>query len=124
MHPVEKVEVLRACCCVAGADGTTTDAERKVLERLADDVGVGQASLEAMIWRAENESDFYEEQFQVLKAEPRKVMLLLMQTAAADRSLAEEETVMMRKLSQRLDVPADVFDQLVERVNNKIDETE
>lgn len=121
MHPVEKVEVLRACCCIAGADGTTTPEERRVLERLAGDVGVGQASLKAMISRAEEEPDFYDEQFRVLKADPRQVMLLLMQVASADRTLGESEIVMMRKLSLRLDVADDEFEKLVERFNNRLD---
>ena len=40
-----KVELLRAACCVAGIDGEIDEAEFAVLKKLADDVGVGDASL-------------------------------------------------------------------------------
>ena len=122
MHPVEKVELLRACCCVAGADGTTTPAEREILERMAHDVGVGKASLRAMISRAETEPNFFEEQFRVLKADASESMLMLMQVAAADRSLTDDETGMMRKMSERLGVTSSVFDKLVERVSGQLDD--
>ena len=32
---MRQVDLLRAACCVAGADGETSDSERRVLQRLA-----------------------------------------------------------------------------------------
>jgi len=40
---LRRVEVLRAACAVAGIDGAPSEAERKVIDKLAADVGVGRA---------------------------------------------------------------------------------
>ena len=55
---MRQVAILRAACCVAGADGHTSDAEQRVVKRLADEAGVGDASLEAMIERFPKDLEF------------------------------------------------------------------
>jgi len=57
---MRQVELLRAACCVAGVDGHASDAEQLILQRLADEAGVGAASLSAMIELAETDEQFYE----------------------------------------------------------------
>lgn len=115
MYPIQKVEILRACCCVAGADGKSTEQERQLLQRLADGVGVGKASLDAMIDRAESDPAFYEEQFRILKADPPGTMALLFETALADGKIEQTEVDTLRGLAENLEVPEDVFTKLVER---------
>lgn len=102
MEAMRKVEVLRAACCVSGADGAASDAERKILEMLANEVGVGQASLEAMIQRAETEPDYFESQFRVLKSDPQETVQLLFSVALADHELTTAEVEILYRLSQRL----------------------
>ena len=113
MTPTQKVEVLRACCCVAGANGSSGDQENVIVKRLAGEVGVGRASLNAMIDRAETDPEFYKEQFRVLKGEPQETMVLLLQVAMADGVIEESEIKVLRALATNLEVPTPVFDQLL-----------
>ncbi len=106
---MRKVEVLRAACCVAGADGETTVDEKKILNRLADDVGVGEVSLQAMIDRAENEKDFHKEQFRVLKADPHLTMQILFRVAVTDAKLRRDELKILKRLALRLGVSGEQF---------------
>ena len=63
---MEQVDVLRAACCVAAADGEVTDAEAVVIERIAKKAGVGGASREAMLEMALTSPKFLESQFRFL----------------------------------------------------------
>ena len=114
MTPMEKVEILRACCCVAGADGECTPEEVRLLQKLADQVGVGQASLTAMTQRSETDPDFYQQQFKILKTDPQQTMAVLMQTALANGRLIPEEQRVLRGLADNLGVPEDVFHRLMQ----------
>ena len=117
MNPMLKVDILRAACCVAGIDGEVDDTERSVLAKLADDVGVGQASLEAMISRGKSDPEFHKEQFRVLKADPQETMATLLEVAMADGKLVESEEKVLQILSRKLDVQDEVFQQLIAKVN-------
>jgi tellurite resistance protein len=108
---MRRVEVLRAACCVAGVDGHTSPAEQRILNRLASEVGVGTASLSAMIEQAETDKAFYTEQFRVLKSDPKDTMQLLFRVAVVDAKLRKEEAAVLKRLAQRLGVPPERFDQ-------------
>ncbi len=110
MKGMRKVEVLRAACCVAGADGEVTDAERRLLQQLADEVGVGAASLAAMIERATTDEKYYADQFRVLKSDPEQTLQLLFQVAIADRRLSRDECLCLKRLARRLELPDEQFD--------------
>ena len=112
MQSMKKVEVLRAACCVAGADGQTGDAERRILELLANEVGVGEASLSAMISRAEGDPEFWREQFRVLKFDPAETMQLLMSVALVDGELTDSESAVLKRLASQLEIPSDTFARL------------
>ncbi|MGM0486044.1 MAG: hypothetical protein ACQESR_04690 [Planctomycetota bacterium] len=116
---MQKVEVLRAACCVAGADGETTTEERKILKHLADDVGVGEVSLGAMIERAETDKEFEKEQFQVLKADPHVTMQVLFRIAVTDAKLHGDELTVLKKLARRLEVTTEQFKQWYEEAVNE-----
>ena len=115
MTPMEKVDLLRAACCVAGIDGQLGEHERAILDRLAGDVGVGLASLEAMIDRGKRDPEFHKEQFRVLKVDPQQSMATLLQVALADGQISTGETSVLKALSEKLDVPDEVFDQLIQK---------
>lgn len=107
---MQQVELLRAACCVAGADGETSQAERQFLDRIASKAGVGGASLAAMIECAEQDKDFYKAQFRVVAAEPRKTMEFLFKVAARDRRFTRSEGRMLKRLSKPLGVSEEDFD--------------
>lgn len=112
---MRQVELLRAACCVAGVDGHASDAEHLILQRLADEAGVGAASLSAMIELAETDEQFYEEQFRVLEADPQETMQLLFRISLADGSLRKGEAQVLKRLSRRLKVPSAQFDTWLEQ---------
>lgn len=114
MSSMIQVEVLRAACCVAGADGVTTDEERSLLDKLAKQTGVGLASLEAMIDRACCDQDFCNEQFKILKAEPKDAMAILLEVAMVDGEIEAAELRVLSLFASRLSVPDDIFKQLAE----------
>ncbi len=113
MLPIQKLDILRAACCVAGIDGEANEAQTAVLERLAKEVGVGKASLSAMIERAETDQTFHEEQFKVLKFEPKVTMATLLEVALADGELSEPEINVLRILGGRVGMADQTFDELV-----------
>ena len=120
MTPMQKVDVLRAACCVAGIDGPPKDSERLVIDKLAAEVGVGQASLEAMIDRGATDPNFHEEQFRVLKSDPQKSMAALLEVAMADGNISDDEKTVLRALAGRLEVAPDVFEQLMSNIGKML----
>ena len=113
MDGMVKVQVLRAACCVAGADGLNEPAERRIIDMLAKEVGVGEASIEAMLERAATEEDYVQDQFRVLKAEPKEAMRLLFSVALSDKQLEDKEVEVLRHLAQKLDVADEEFERLL-----------
>ena len=102
MTAMTKVEVLRAVCCVAGADESIDDVETRFLQELAKKAGVGRASLGAMMDRSVSEPDFYKQQFRVLKDQPEETMKLLFGVAALDGALTARELEILQLFGERL----------------------
>jgi uncharacterized tellurite resistance protein B-like protein len=121
MSVMYKVEILRAACCVAGIDGDTTDRERSVLTKLAEQIGVGEASLQAMIDRAEGDSSFCDEQFILLKTKPDKTMKILLQVALADHELTDDECGVLQQFAERLGLAADRFQRVLAQTKKDLD---
>jgi uncharacterized tellurite resistance protein B-like protein len=120
MNPAQKVDLLRAACCVAGIDGQATEAEMNVIQRMVRETGVGKASLQAMIDRSTKDPEFYKEQFRVLKADPTEAMTYLIQVAMADGKLTAGEIEVMQKLGEKLDVPHQEFQKLITQVREML----
>lgn len=118
MTPMQKVDVLRAACCVAGIDGEIGAGEAKLINRIAREVGVGKASLEAMVQRASNDPDFHQQQFRILKSDPQHCMSVVMEVALADGEISDLESSVLQSLSENLQVPPDVFDQLIAKARS------
>jgi tellurite resistance protein len=121
MTPMQKVDVLRAACCVAGCDGEITDTERNLIQKLAGDVGVGKASVEAMIDRGLRDPEFHQEQFRVLKSDPKDSLAALLEVAMADGSIGDGETRVLKAISEKLEVAPEVFEQLMIDVSKLLD---
>ncbi len=121
MTPIQKVEVLRAACCVAGADGHTDEQEMNLLFQLAADVGVGKASLQAMVARAESDSEFCNEQFLFLKDNPSECIAILMQMSATNGSVTPDEVTVLKRLADNLEISDDIFQQILDKTRDIID---
>ena len=116
MTPLEQVALLRAACCVAGIDKEISAPEEAVIRRLAGNIGVGKASLQAMMDRATSDQEFYKEQFRAFKSDPQQTMAGLLEVAMADGQISDEEVNVLGELANRLDVPPTVFQELIQRV--------
>ena len=114
MTPAEKVELLRAACCVAGADQDAS-SEHAVLKKMADEIGVGKASLQAMINRSESDPDFHKQQFQILKAEPKQAMAVLLEVALADGQIVDSEIGVLQRLAFNLGIEEQIVAELIDR---------
>ncbi len=116
------VEVLRAACCIAGLDKQITPGERKLIDELAYTAGVGQASLAAMLARAERDQDFYREQFRYISADPEYVMKTLFRVAVVDHDLHMNERVILQHFAERLKMTPERFDQLLSEAEQHLDQ--
>ncbi len=115
MTPTQQVELLRACCCIAAADGETSDEEVELLKKIARRFGgVGRASLEAMISRAESDPDFHRQQFDILRASPLECLDVLLQITVANGQIKENEFEILKSLAGKLAISEDDFQQRVQ----------
>jgi len=113
------VERLRAACCIAGIDGEVTDAERAMIDRLAEKAGVGSASLEAMIERACKDKSFCKEQFDVYSSDAEHTIESLWMVAAADGRVGDRESQVLRYFAQKLEISDERYDEIVQRLESK-----
>lgn len=118
---MQQVEILRAASCVAGVDGRAGKRERKLLDRLAGKVGVGFASLEAMIERAETDERFRAEQFRILKSDPNNALHALLSVACVDGVITDGEREILREFATRLEVKPEKFEQLLARAEEYLE---
>ena len=108
------IETLRAACCIAGLDAKITPQERAVLDKLAEKVGVGKMSLEAMIDRARKDQNFYKDQFRFISSgAAAATMNSLLGVAVADGERSADERVVLRFLGERMGLKAPDFDKLL-----------
>ncbi len=94
-----------------------------LVKKLIKEVGVGRASVEAMMDRAKIDPTFCEDQFKILKSDPSDTMLALLQVAMADGELTEEEIRVLQALANNLEIPTDVFDQLIAQVKETLSQS-
>lgn len=120
MKSFEKLEILRAVVCVAGSDGEVSDSERQLIDKLCDEIGVGQASREAMIDRAVSDSDFHEQMFRVLKTEPDQTMLTVFHVAMVDGKLEDRELFVLKNYALKLGLDESTFENLVKKAQGMI----
>ena len=110
---MEQVDVLRAACCVAAADGEVNDTEAQLLERIARKAGVGEASRKAMLEMALTSPKFLESQFRFLMRDSERAIKVLLIVAKADGDISESEKLMITEFANRLEVDEDRFHALL-----------
>lgn len=123
MSVIRRVEVLRAACCVAGLDGKVCEREHPLLQKMATEAGVGEASLRTMIDNAETDRSYYQRQFRLLKVDPDETMQVLFQVALADGRLTQEERVILRHFAETLGMETPRFEELLADAEAAADES-
>lgn len=116
----EKLEILRAAVCVVGIDGEVDSKELALIEKLAKEIGVGQASREAMIDRAKSDPDFCQQMLRVLRTDQNETMLTLFQAAMADGVLLDAEIEVLRHFAEKLQVDSATFENLVAKAKTML----
>ncbi len=109
----KQVEVLRAACCVAGLDQQICDNEKRVLETLRQQIGVGQASFDAMLDRARDDEAYYQEQFKLAMIDAEYAIKTLLTLAIADHQITRTERIILQHFAQKLGMSQDRFEQLL-----------
>ena len=104
------------------ASGLLWAAGAQGLQELADQAGVGSASLTAMMERALSDPDFYEQQFGILKTDPDATIKALFGVACADRQLLPDERIVIRHFADQLGMSEEHFDTLLEAAQKRADE--
>ena len=120
MTAMRDVEVLRAACCIAGADGEMESGEVQYLEQLAQKTGVGKASLDAMMELAVKDESFRQQQFRVLKADPVESMQLLFSVALADGEVTTDEGELLRLFAARLEIPREDLQKIIDQARAQL----
>lgn len=120
MSLMAQVEMVRAACCVASLDGEICGKESKLIAKLADRVGIGGASLKAMIDRARKDPHFYEQQFRTLKGDAKTTMKTLFAVAIVDGKLTQEERIILHHFAEKLGLPDDQFNRILEAAETMI----
>ena len=107
MRSIEELEILRAAMAVAGADGRITRSEMGVLKGLAARLGVGGASLDAML-EAAREDDSQADSILIRSKERARVALeLLVAEARIDGEISAEEREVIVRIAASLDLVGD-----------------
>jgi len=112
MTDIEKLELLKAALAVAAADGRLSKSEMGVVFGLAARVGVGQASLQAMIDAARAGKDVSDDI--VIRSEQggRTALELLVAQARIDGQISDAEREMLVRIGLRLNITGHEFQEI------------
>lgn len=116
------VEILRAACCIAGLDTDISEREERLLRKLAERAGVGNASLTAMMARATRDRNFYREMFRSLKMEADTTIKTLLCVAVADHDLTTDERVILHHFAEKMGLDDQRFEQLIDAAKKYVAE--
>jgi tellurite resistance protein len=109
MDDRERLELLKAALEVAAADGAWRRAEMGVREGLAARVGVGRASLEAMIEAAGRGEALGIDLVLRSRENAEKALELLVAQARIDGEIVEPERALLVRIGRRLGIEGDAF---------------
>ena len=112
MRLMKHVELLRAACCVAGADGQTVPSEREILTRIAADADLRNELLEYFIGRSETDRTFSDVQFRRGVSDSVATLEFLFAVAKADNRLTVGELNVLFRIAERLRLSEDQFARL------------
>lgn len=112
MEDREKLELLKAVLAVAAADGEIRRSELGLIEGLAARVGLGRASLEAMLKAAERGDSLAYDIVMQSKDSARTAVELLVAEARIDGEITERERSLVVWIANKLGIKGDEFQAL------------
>ncbi len=105
---IEDSELLKATIAVAVADGKLQRSEMGVIQGLADRVGIGEASYQAMVEAARTDESFVDNLF-IPKENAHQAIVLLVGEARIDGEISTEEREVITRIGISLGVSGDEF---------------
>ena len=109
---MEDLELLKAIMAVAAADGEFRRAEMGVVKGLAERIGVGQVSFEAMLDTAQQDKSFADNLLIQSKARARAGLELLVGLARIDGLICDEEREVIVRVATTLGITGDEFERI------------
>lgn len=109
---MEDLELLKAIMAVAAADGKLLRAEMGVARGLAERIGVGTVSFEAMLDTARQDESFADNILIRSKAKARSALELLVGLARIDGRISEEERAVIVRVAMTLGITGDEFERI------------
>ncbi len=109
---MEDLELLKATMAVAVADGQLLPAEMGVVKGLADRIGLGTVSFEAMLDTARQDESFADNILIQSKAKARTALELLVGLARIDGLISDEERAVIVRVATRLGITGDEFERI------------
>jgi len=109
MDDIEKLELLKAALAVAAADGELRRSEMGVVEGLAARVGVGQASLDAMMAAADRGDSLAYDIAMQSKKSARTALELLVAEARIDGEISDKERRLIAWIAMKIGIKGDEF---------------
>lgn len=110
MGSMEDLELLKAAMAVALADGELRRSEKGVIEGLALRIGVGRASLEAMLEVAAQDDSIADNILIQSREKARSALELLVAQARIDGQISDQERSLLVRLASTLGITGDDFD--------------
>lgn len=114
---IERVEILKAACCIAGADGEISQRERESLKKMADEIGVGAASLDAMMDLAITDEKFRGSQLRMVHKDPAGVFETLYRMARLDPDVPTPERKLLTHFGRKLGLDTDQMNEIIRRAH-------
>ncbi len=110
MGAMEDLELLKAALAVAMADGELRRSEKGVVEGLAERIGIGRVSFEAMLEAAEKDDSIADNILLRSKEKARSAFELLVAQARIDGEISDDERSLLVRIATSLGITGTDFE--------------
>ncbi len=110
MGAMEDLELLKAALAVAMADGELRRSEKGVVEGLAERIGIGRVSFEAMLEAAEEDDSIADNILLRSKEKARSAFELLVAQARIDGEISDDERSLLVRIATSLGITGTDFE--------------
>lgn len=110
MGAIEDLELLKAALAVAMADGELRRSEKGVVEGLAERIGIGRVSFEAMLEAAEKDDSIADNILLRSKEKAHSAFELLVAQARIDGEISDDERSLLVRIATSLGITGTDFE--------------
>lgn len=112
MATMEDLELLKAVLAVAFADGELRRSEMGIIRGLAEKVGIGRVSLDAMMAEAESNPAAPDNILIQNRDKARRALEMLVAQARLDGAIAEPERDVLVRIALSMNITGDEFQEI------------